>query len=65
MNVHRNRFSRKMIDYLIGFTCAHIPCNTDCAEIVVLLLFCDADPTVMVPIGECGDKLGRAAAGGL
>lgn len=44
---------------------AYIPGNTDCAEIEVLLLFCDADPTVIVPIGECGDKLGRAAAGGL
>lgn len=43
----------------------YIPGNTDCAEIEVLLLFCDADPTVIVPIGECGDKLGRAAAGGL
>lgn len=42
-----------------------LPGNTDCAEIEVLLLFCDADPTVIVPIGECGDKLGRAAAGGL
>lgn len=41
------------------------PGNTDCAEIEVLLLFCDADPTVIVPIGECGDKLGLAAAGGL
>lgn len=45
--------------------CCCLPGNTDCAEIEVLLLVCDADPTVIVPIGECGDKLGRAAAGGL
>lgn len=55
----------KLVDFIVRLSFFDIPGNTDCAEIEVLLLFCDADPTVIAPIGECGDKLGRAAAGGL
>lgn len=41
-----------------------LPGNTDCAEIAEFAGFCDV-PTVMVPIGECGDSPGRVGAGGL
>lgn len=39
----------------------HLLDNTDCAEIEVLLLFCD----VIEPIGCFGDSSGWAGVGGL